>query len=180
MFIVSSPLALPSPLSTHLSPLCLSLPQVSSLIGNEGDATPFGDVTVSHISKTLHELGYQDKGWEVMYHGHTGERAGEGRGWMRKGEEGEHSIASFSMTTSSPPPSTSQPPKQQPNNNHPLRLPPGRQLQAQIFLNPTYYQRLKHMVDFKIHSRGRGPLQVEGGNGFFHLRPVVSRQIVSQ
>ena len=29
----------------------------------------------------------------------------------------------------------------------------GRQLQAQIFLNPTYYQRLKHMVDDKIHSR---------------------------
>ena len=30
--------------------------------------------------------------------------------------------------------------------------------QAQIFLNPTYYQRLKHMVDDKIHSRGRGPV----------------------
>ncbi len=38
--------------------------------------------------------------------------------------------------------------------------PTGRQIQAQIFLNPTYYQRLKHMVDFKIHSRGRGPLQI--------------------
>ena len=36
----------------------------------------------------------------------------------------------------------------------------GRQIPAQVFLNPTYYQRLKHMVDFKIHSRGRGPLQV--------------------
>jgi DNA-directed RNA polymerase II subunit RPB2 len=36
----------------------------------------------------------------------------------------------------------------------------GRQLSAPIFLNPTYYQRLKHMVDFKIHSRGRGPTQV--------------------
>ena len=37
--------------------------------------------------------GYQSRGWEVMYNGHT-----------------------------------------------------GRRLQAQIFLNPTYYQRLKHMV----------------------------------
>ena len=36
----------------------------------------------------------------------------------------------------------------------------GRQLQAQIFLNPTYYQRLKHMVDDKIHARGRGPVQI--------------------
>ena len=50
-------------------------------------------------------VGYQSRGWEVMYNGHT-----------------------------------------------------GRQLKAQIFLNPTYYQRLKHMVDDKIHSRARGPV----------------------
>ena len=36
----------------------------------------------------------------------------------------------------------------------------GRQLKAQVFLNPTYYQRLKHMVDDKIHARGRGPTQI--------------------
>ena len=29
-----------------------------------------------------------------------------------------------------------------------------------MFLGPTYYQRLKHMVDDKIHSRARGPLQI--------------------
>lgn len=29
----------------------------------------------------------------------------------------------------------------------------GRKVNAQIFLGPTYYQRLKHMVDDKIHSR---------------------------
>jgi DNA-directed RNA polymerase II subunit RPB2 len=34
----------------------------------------------------------------------------------------------------------------------------GRKLEAQIFLCPTYYQRLKHMVDDKIHSRARGPV----------------------
>ena len=36
----------------------------------------------------------------------------------------------------------------------------GRKMNAQIFLGPTYYQRLKHMVDDKIHSRARGPLQI--------------------
>jgi DNA-directed RNA polymerase II subunit RPB2 len=36
----------------------------------------------------------------------------------------------------------------------------GRKLVAQVFLGPTYYQRLRHMVDDKIHSRARGPTQI--------------------
>jgi len=36
----------------------------------------------------------------------------------------------------------------------------GKRLEVMIFLNPTYYQRLKHMVGDKIHSRGRGPTQI--------------------
>merc|ERR1711963_339750 len=36
----------------------------------------------------------------------------------------------------------------------------GRKMNTQIFLGPTYYQRLKHMVDDKIHSRARGPVQI--------------------
>jgi len=67
--------------------------QVAALMGKEGDATPFTDVTVDNISAALQRCGYQSRGWEVMYSGHT-----------------------------------------------------GRQLAAQIFLNPTYYQRLKHMA----------------------------------
>ncbi|KAL9653030.1 hypothetical protein ABK040_015544 [Willaertia magna] len=35
----------------------------------------------------------------------------------------------------------------------------GKRMEAQIFIGPTFYQRLKHMVDDKIHSRARGPLQ---------------------
>ncbi|KAL0233293.1 hypothetical protein GEMRC1_012038 [Eukaryota sp. GEM-RC1] len=36
----------------------------------------------------------------------------------------------------------------------------GKRLQAQVFIGPTYYQRLKHMVEDKIHSRATGPSQI--------------------
>jgi DNA-directed RNA polymerase beta subunit len=35
----------------------------------------------------------------------------------------------------------------------------GEQIQTEIFIGPTYYQRLKHMVQDKLHSRGsNGPI----------------------
>ena len=34
----------------------------------------------------------------------------------------------------------------------------GRQLNTTIFIGPTFYQRLKHMVEDKIHSRSTGPV----------------------
>ena len=33
----------------------------------------------------------------------------------------------------------------------------GKQLKVSIFIGPTYYQRLKHMVEDKVHSRACGP-----------------------
>jgi len=33
----------------------------------------------------------------------------------------------------------------------------GKQLDVKIFIGPTYYQRLKHMVEDKVHSRSTGP-----------------------
>ena len=36
----------------------------------------------------------------------------------------------------------------------------GQQLKVPIFIGPTYYQRLKHMVMDKVHSRETGPVQL--------------------
>lgn len=102
--IIVNPHAIPSRMTIGHLVECL-LGKVSSQTGDEGDATPFTDVTVQAIADTLHKLGYQRFGNEVMYSGHT-----------------------------------------------------GRRLTAQIFIGPTFYQRLKHMVDDKIHSRSRGPV----------------------
>ena len=36
--------------------------------------------------------------------------------------------------------------------------PTGKMLQGKIFIGPTFYQRLKHMVNDKQHSRSIGPM----------------------
>lgn len=36
----------------------------------------------------------------------------------------------------------------------------GEQINTKLFIGPTYYNRLKHMVQDKIHSRSRGPVQI--------------------
>ena len=104
--IVVNPHAIPSRMTIgHLIECLLS--KVSAIQGTFGDATAFSTVTVDDISTKLAESGYQKRGYEVLYNGHT-----------------------------------------------------GRKLNANVYFGPTYYQRLKHMVDDKIHSRGRGPLQI--------------------
>ncbi|KAF3205835.1 DNA-dependent RNA polymerase II [Orbilia oligospora] len=104
--LIINPHAIPSRMTiAHLIECQLS--KVSSLRGFEGDATPFTEVTVENVSRLLREHGYQSRGFEVMYNGHT-----------------------------------------------------GKKLVCQVFLGPTYYQRLRHMVDDKIHARARGPVQI--------------------
>jgi DNA-directed RNA polymerase II subunit RPB2 len=34
----------------------------------------------------------------------------------------------------------------------------GKRIESLIFIGPTYYQRLKHLVSDKLHSRSRGPV----------------------
>jgi DNA-directed RNA polymerase II subunit RPB2 len=104
--IIVNPHAIPSRMTIGHLIECLCS-KVGSIKGEEGDATPFLDVTVDNIANDLHQLGYQRHGNEVMYNGYT-----------------------------------------------------GRKIDMAIFLGPTYYQRLKHMVDDKIFSRARGPVQI--------------------
>lgn len=104
--IIINPHAIPSRMTiAHLVECLLS--KVATLKGMEGDATPFTDVTVDSVSNLLREHGYQSRGFEILYNGHT-----------------------------------------------------GKKLRAQVFFGPTYYQRLRHMVDDKIHARSRGPVQI--------------------
>jgi len=104
--IIINPHAIPSRMTIGHLVECL-LSKVSTITGNEGDATPFSEVTVEAISSLLKDKGYQSRGLEIMFNGHT-----------------------------------------------------GKKLREQCYLGPTYYQRLKHMVNDKIHSRARGPVQI--------------------
>ena len=36
----------------------------------------------------------------------------------------------------------------------------GEQIHSSIFMGPAFYQRLKHMVNDKAHSRAIGPMVV--------------------
>jgi DNA-directed RNA polymerase II subunit RPB2 len=102
--VILNPHAIPSRMTIGHLVECL-LSKVAALTGDQGDATPFTTVTVDDISRILAKFGFQKRGFDVMYSGHT-----------------------------------------------------GRRLEAAIFLGPTFYQRLKHMVDDKIHARARGPI----------------------
>lgn len=105
--IIVNPHAIPSRMTIgHLIECLLS--KVAAVHGYSGaDATAFNDVRVDIVSNQLKAMGYQQRGFEVLYNGHT-----------------------------------------------------GRKLTAQVYFGPTYYQRLKHMVDDKIHARARGPYQI--------------------
>ncbi|XP_049849385.1 DNA-directed RNA polymerase II subunit rpb2-like [Schistocerca gregaria] len=104
--LIMNPHAIPSRMTIGHMIECL-LSKLAAVSGEEGDATPFTDVNVEQISQRLHSYGYQPRGNEVVYHGHT-----------------------------------------------------GRRMEAQLFMGPMYYQRLKHLVEDKMFSRARGRTQI--------------------
>jgi len=103
--IIVNPHAIPSRMTIGQLIECL-LGKSGTILGMEGDSTPFTEMDPKKISDILTtHCGMDEYGNEVLYNGLTGE-----------------------------------------------------QLLVNIFIGPTFYQRLKHMVVDKYHSRSTGPV----------------------
>ena len=103
--IIVNPHAIPSRMTIGQLIECL-LGKTGTILGMEGDSTPFTELDPKKISDILTTYcGMDNCGNEVLYNGLTGE-----------------------------------------------------QLLVNIFIGPTFYQRLKHMVVDKYHSRSTGPV----------------------
>ncbi len=103
--IIINPHCIPSRMTiAHLMETLMG--RVGCELGTVGDGSPFTDVSVDGLAKTLRDdLKLEPYSNEVLYCGTT-----------------------------------------------------GRQMPTSIFMGPIFYQRLKHMVDDKVHSRSSGPL----------------------
>ena len=55
----------------------------------------------------------------------------------------------------------------------------GEKMKTDIFIGPTYYQRLKQMVGDKVHSRARGPTQLltRRSGCLSHVKSMASLQV---
>jgi len=103
--IIVNPHAIPSRMTIGQLIECI-LGKTGTILGMNGDSTPFTDLDPKKISDILSNVcGFEEYGNEVLYNGLTGE-----------------------------------------------------QLLVNIFMGPTFYQRLKHMVIDKYHSRSTGPV----------------------
>ena len=102
--IIINPHCIPSRMTiAHLMETLMG--RVGCEIGAMGDGSPFTDVSVEGLSKSLLDMGLEPGSNEVLYCGTT-----------------------------------------------------GVQMPTSIFMGPIFYQRLKHMVEDKIHSRASGPM----------------------
>ena len=103
--IIINPHCIPSRMTiAHLMETLMG--RVGCELGMVGDGSPFTDVSVDGLTKTLRDdLKLEPYSNEVLYCGTT-----------------------------------------------------GKQMPTSIFMGPIFYQRLKHMVDDKVHSRSSGPL----------------------
>lgn len=104
--VIINPHAIPSRMTIAQLIECV-MGKVGSMKGRFFDGTPFEKVNTDDLMNELGDLGFEDKGYETLYNGETGDK-----------------------------------------------------IKSKIFIGPTFYQRLKHMVKDKIHARARGPNQL--------------------
>lgn len=104
--IIINPHAIPSRMTIAQLIECV-MGKIGSIKGRFFDGTPFEKVNIENLMQELDDLGFENKGYETLYNGETGEK-----------------------------------------------------IKSKIFIGPTFYQRLKHMVKDKIHARARGPNQI--------------------
>lgn len=104
--VIINPHAIPSRMTIAQLIECL-MGKIGSIKGKFFDGTPFEKVNTENLMNELDDLGFENKGYETLYNGETGDK-----------------------------------------------------IKSKIFIGPTFYQRLKHMVKDKIHARARGPNQI--------------------
>lgn len=139
--IIINPHCIPSRMTIGHMVECLSS-KLASLNGVEGDATPFTDMTMNKIASQIHQYGYQKYGNEVLYNPYTGTQRPFARDARPRG------------------PAALTPAAHSPGLTHAVHAHSntGRRLVDLIFFGPTFYQRLRHMVEDKMYCRTRGPV----------------------
>jgi DNA-directed RNA polymerase II subunit RPB2 len=71
--LIMNPHAIPSRMTIGQLIECLC-GKVAAATGNEADSTPFTKMSVESVCAHLHERGFQQRGNDVFYNGHTGRR----------------------------------------------------------------------------------------------------------
>lgn len=104
--VIINPHCIPSRMTIAQLIECI-MGKIGSTKGKYFDGTPFEKVNIDNLMNELDDLGFENKGYETLYNGETGDK-----------------------------------------------------IKSKIFIGPTFYQRLKHMVKDKIHARARGPNQI--------------------
>lgn len=128
--IIMNPLALPSRMTTNQLLECI-LGKKCAMTGTYGDATPFTEYSENVAKKITEDI----------------EKVLTSYGWT----EQKSSLTEKALPAKALPLLESKYGMETMRNGF-----TGEEFQAKIFIGPTFYQRLKHMVDDKMHGRSTG------------------------
>ena len=140
--IIINPHAIPSRMTIAHLIECLT-GKMAVVTGEFQDATPFADSEsnmlqhIEQVGSALHAHGYESHGEEAMYSGITGKLLGL---------EEDEPLEALEKKSETP-------------EEEVIPKKPKQPTWATIFIGPTYYRRLKHMVIDKLSARADGPVQ---------------------